>query len=72
MTAESTPGTHLITRLEAGNVMARLIEFHIPADFEPRIKWMPQGEPGRLVAFPTNPKSRCEIGLFSIEKGPSD
>jgi hypothetical protein len=52
--------------------MARLIEFHIPADFEPRIKWMPQKELGRLVAFPTNPKSRCEIGQFSIEKGPSD
>jgi hypothetical protein len=33
-------------------VMARIIEFHIPANFKPKIKWMPPEERGRLVLFP--------------------
>jgi DNA-directed RNA polymerase specialized sigma24 family protein len=69
---EATPGIHLITRLEGDDVMARVIEFHIPSGFKPRVKWVPQEELGRLVAFPNNRTTRCEIGQFSIEKGPSD
>jgi hypothetical protein len=52
--------------------MARLIEFHIPADFEPIIKSVPQEERGKMVAFPNSPTIRCEMGQFFIEKGPSD
>ncbi len=36
--------------------MARIIEFHIPADFKPQMKWVPQEERGRLVVFPSNLK----------------
>jgi hypothetical protein len=36
--------------------MARIIEFHIPADFRPKIKWVPQEERGRLVEFPSDLK----------------
>jgi hypothetical protein len=36
--------------------MARMTEFHIPADFKPKIKWVPEGERGRLVVFPSNLK----------------
>ena len=34
--------------------MARIIEFHIPADFKPILNSVPQGERGRLVVFPSN------------------
>jgi hypothetical protein len=37
--------------------MARIIEFHIPADFKPKIKWVPQEEQGRLLVFPSNLKT---------------
>jgi len=36
--------------------MARIIEFHIPTDFRPKIKWVPQEERGRLVVFLSNLK----------------
>jgi hypothetical protein len=36
--------------------MARIIEFHIPADFEPQKKWVPVEERGRLVVFSSNLK----------------
>jgi hypothetical protein len=36
--------------------MARIIEFHIPADFKPKIKCVPQEEQGRLVIFPSDLK----------------
>ena len=36
--------------------MARIIEFHIPADFKSQMKWVPQEERGRLVVFPSNLK----------------
>jgi len=36
--------------------MARIIEFHIPADFKPQMKLVPQEERGRLVVFPSNLK----------------
>jgi hypothetical protein len=48
--------------------MARISEFHIPADFKPIIKCVPQGERGRLVVFLSNLKSRREIGPFSISR----
>lgn len=48
--------------------MARIIEFHKPADFKPTIKWVPQEEQGKLVVFPSNLKRPIEIGQFSIEK----
>jgi hypothetical protein len=34
--------------------MARIIEFHIPANFEPKVKWVSQEERGRLVVLPSN------------------
>jgi hypothetical protein len=36
--------------------MAQIIEFHLPADFKPKIKWVPPEERGRLVVFPRNLK----------------
>jgi hypothetical protein len=42
--------------------MARMIMFHIPAAFKPKIKCVPQEEQGRLVVFPSNlkkPGVRC-------------
>jgi hypothetical protein len=59
---------HLITRLEGANVMAQVIEFHIPADFRPKIECVPQEERGRLVVIPRNLKSRREIGQFSVRE----
>jgi hypothetical protein len=56
MTAGSAPGTHVITPLEGNDVMARIVEFYIPADFKPKIKCVPQDEQGRLVVFPSNLK----------------
>jgi len=44
MTAGSDSWAHLIARLKGDNVMARIIEFHIPPDFRPQIKWVPQEE----------------------------
>jgi hypothetical protein len=49
--------------------MARTIKFHIPADFTPKIKWVPQEKRGRLVVFPCHLKSCREIGPFSIKTG---
>jgi hypothetical protein len=66
---KTTRGIHLITRFEGHNLMARIIEFHIPSDFKPKVKGVPQVECGRLVVFPDNLKNRREIGQFSIEKG---
>jgi hypothetical protein len=53
---EATRRIHLITRLEGDNLMARIIEFHIPSDFKPKVKGVPQVERGRLVVFPDNLK----------------
>jgi hypothetical protein len=36
--------------------MARIIEFHIPADFKPKITWVSQEDRGRLVVFPSDLK----------------
>jgi hypothetical protein len=36
--------------------MARVIEFHVPTDFKPKVKWAPHEERGRLVIFPSNLK----------------
>jgi hypothetical protein len=36
--------------------MARIIEFHIPAAFKPKIKCVPQEEEGRLVIFSSDLK----------------
>lgn len=32
--------------------MARVIEFHIPSDFRPKMKWVPQEERGKILEFP--------------------
>jgi hypothetical protein len=53
---EATRGIHLITRLEGDNLLARIIEFHIPSDFKPKVKEVPQVERGRLVVFPDDLK----------------
>lgn len=49
--------------------MARIIEFHIPVDLKPKIKWVPWEERGRLVVIPSNLKKGAEIGQLLIEKG---
>ncbi len=36
--------------------MAELIEFYIPARFKPRVKWVPQEQRGRVIAFPSELK----------------
>ena len=32
--------------------MAKIIEFHIPAKFQKKVKWVPSEERGRLIEFP--------------------
>jgi len=39
-----------------GNVMAHVIEFYIPARFKPKVKWEPQEERGKVIAFPSDLK----------------
>ena len=39
-----------------GNVMAHVIEFYIPARFEPKVKWVPQEQCGKVIAFPSDLK----------------
>jgi len=39
-----------------GNVMAHVIEFYIPARFKPKVKWVPQEERGKVIAFPSDLK----------------
>ncbi len=36
--------------------MAELIEFYIPARFKPRVKWVPQEQRGKVLAFPSELK----------------
>jgi hypothetical protein len=31
--------------------MAQVIEFYIPARFKPRVKWVPQEQRGKVIAF---------------------
>ena len=33
--------------------MAELIEFYIPARFKPKVKWVPQEQRGKVIAFPS-------------------
>ena len=33
--------------------MAKIIEFHIPVEFQKKVKWVPPEERGRLIEFPT-------------------
>ena len=40
--------------------MARIIEFHVPADFKPKIKWVPQEE--RCAVVPKRCSPRTEAG----------
>lgn len=39
-----------------GNVMAHVIEFYIPARFRPKVKWVPQEQQGKVIAFPSDLK----------------
>ncbi len=32
--------------------MAQVIEFYIPVSFKPKVKWVPQEERGKVIAFP--------------------
>jgi hypothetical protein len=36
--------------------MAQVIEFYIPARFKPKVKWVPQEQRGKLIAFPVDLK----------------
>ena len=33
-------------------VMARVIEFYVPARFKPKVKWVPQELRGKIICFP--------------------
>jgi hypothetical protein len=33
--------------------MAEVIEFYIPARFKPKVKWAPQEQRGKVIAFPS-------------------
>jgi hypothetical protein len=46
--------------------MERIIEFLIPADFKPTIKWVPQEERGRLVVFPSNLREALYVQNYTI------
>jgi hypothetical protein len=37
-------------------VMAQVIEFYIPARFKSKVKWVPVGQRGKIIAFPTDLK----------------
>jgi hypothetical protein len=39
-----------------GNVMAHVIGFYIPARFKPKVKWVPQEQRGKVIAFPSDLK----------------
>ena len=39
-----------------GNVMAHVIEFYMPARFKPKVKWVPQEQRGKVIAFPSDLK----------------
>ena len=39
-----------------GNVMAHVIEFYIPAGFKPKVKWVPQQQRGKVIAFSSDLK----------------
>jgi hypothetical protein len=31
--------------------MAKVIEFYVPNNFRPQLKWVPQSQPGRVIEF---------------------
>ncbi len=33
--------------------MAQVIESYIPARFKPKVKWVPQEQRGKVIAFPS-------------------
>jgi hypothetical protein len=66
VTVGSGSWTPLITLLEGDSVMARIVEFLIPAAFKPKIKCVPQEEQGGLVVFPGNLKNQPKMGQVSI------
>jgi hypothetical protein len=33
--------------------LAQVIEFYIPARFKPKVKWVPQEQRGKVIAFPS-------------------
>ena len=50
--------------------MARIIEFHIPAGFNPKIRWVPQQERGALVVFPViDSKELADDSLLMNDAG---
>ncbi len=34
--------------------MAQVIEFYIPSRFKPKVKWVPQDQRGKVLAFPND------------------
>jgi hypothetical protein len=36
--------------------MAQLIEFYIPTRFKHKVKWVPQEQRGKIIAFPSDLK----------------
>jgi hypothetical protein len=36
--------------------MAQLIEFYIPTRFKQKVKWVPQEQRGKIIAFPSDLK----------------
>jgi hypothetical protein len=51
--------------------MAPVIEFYIPARFKPMVKWVPQEQRGKVIAFPSDLKKSVQVfcgltyGLFN-------
>jgi hypothetical protein len=51
--------------------MAPVIEFYIPARFKPMVKWVPQEQRGKVIAFPSDLKKSAQVfcgltyGLFN-------
>ena len=36
--------------------MAQVVEFYIPARFKARVRWVPQEQRGKVIAFPSELK----------------
>jgi hypothetical protein len=43
---------------DLGYPMARVITFHIPANFRPKVKWVPPVERGKVIEFHPAPEKK--------------
>ena len=44
------------TAVDRRMVMAQVIEFYIPTQFKPKVKWVPAELRGKVIAFPAEMK----------------